>query len=230
MSDSHTEEDPATLGRLTARPSPPDARAYGRGEWVDVGDWRSEFYAPSWLKSEPTAPLLLALHGAGGTPERTLPMVAPLANELGFLVFAPKSLRMTWDILEGGFGPDVKFIDEALARIFAEHPVDPARIAICGFSDGASYALSLGLGNGDLFSEVIAFSPGFALNLGAHGRPRIFISHGDRDRVLPIDACARPTARQLAASGYDVRYEEFAGGHTVPPELVDAALRRFMDA
>ena len=30
-----------------------------------------------------------------------------------------------------------------------------------GFSDGASYALSLGAANGDLFTHIAAFSPGF---------------------------------------------------------------------
>ncbi len=30
-----------------------------------------------------------------------------------------------------------------------------------GFSDGASYALSLGVPNGDLFTHIVAFSPGF---------------------------------------------------------------------
>jgi poly(3-hydroxybutyrate) depolymerase len=39
--------------------------------------------------------------------------------------------------------------------------VDPQRICVSGFSDGASYALSLGLANGDLFTHVAAFSPGF---------------------------------------------------------------------
>jgi predicted esterase len=30
-------------------------------------------------------------------------------------------------------------------------------------------------------------------------------------------------ARELAAAGRDVRYHEFAGGHVVPPEIVDEA-------
>jgi phospholipase/carboxylesterase len=34
-------------------------------------------------------------------------------------------------------------------------------VALGGFSDGASYALSLDLTNGDLFASLIAFSPGF---------------------------------------------------------------------
>ena len=40
--------------------------------------------------------------------------------------------------------------------------IDPSRIAMAGFSDGASYSLSVGLANGDLFSAVFGFSPGLA--------------------------------------------------------------------
>ncbi|MDP3173598.1 MAG: hypothetical protein Q8M88_04105 [Phenylobacterium sp.] len=225
---SPTDDEPASLGRLTARAPDVEARDYSRSDWIETGDWETEFYAPTSCRDAAAVPLLVLFHGAGGLPQRTLPMIAPLADELGFLVFAPKSLGMTWDIIEGGFGPDVKFIDESLKLIFAEHPVDPARVGVSGFSDGASYALSIGLSNGDLFSDAIAFSPGFSMNLGAVGRPRIFISHGERDRVLPIDMCARPTARQLAGAGYDVLYKEFPGGHTAPPELVEIAVRRFV--
>lgn len=41
--------------------------------------------------------------------------------------------------------------------------IDPAHVAIGGFSDGASCALSLGLVNGDLFTHVMAFSPGLVV-------------------------------------------------------------------
>jgi predicted esterase len=61
----------------------------------------------------------------------------------------------------GSYGPDVDFINRSLQYVFDRYTVDPARLGIAGFSDGASYALSLGLPNGDLFSHIIAFSPGF---------------------------------------------------------------------
>ncbi len=64
-------------------------------------------------------------------------------------------------LLRGGFGPDVRFIDKALSKVFGSYRIDPSHLAVAGFSDGASYALSLGLPNGDLFSHIIAFSPGF---------------------------------------------------------------------
>jgi predicted esterase len=41
--------------------------------------------------------------------------------------------------------PDVALIDQALSEIFNRYMVDASRLALGGFSDGASYALALGL-------------------------------------------------------------------------------------
>jgi predicted esterase len=38
--------------------------------------------------------------------------------------------------------------------------IDPVRLAVGVFSDGASYALSLGIPSADLYTHVLAFSPG----------------------------------------------------------------------
>lgn len=102
--------------------------------------------------------------------------------------------------------------------------MDPAHIAVEGFSDGASYALSVGITNGDLFTHVIAFSPGFMAPAGQQGLPHLFISHGTRDEVLPINACSRKIMPQVERAGYDVLYREFDGSHTVPPEIAREAL------
>ncbi len=131
-------------------------------------------------------------------------------------------------MIRGGYGPDAAFVDLALGQVFATYAVDPHRIAVGRFSDGASYALSLGLGNGGLFSDVLAFSPGFAAPAEVHGSPRIFLSHGRADEVLPIERCGRRLARELRRAGYDLDSREFAGGHVVPPDLVEAAFGRFM--
>jgi predicted esterase len=97
--------------------------------------------------------------------------------------------------------------------------VDARRLAITGFSDGASYALSLGLTNGDLFTRVIAFSPGFMTPAQRRGKPSLFVSHGTRDGVLPIERSSRRIVPQLERAGYEVRYREFEGGHVVPPGI-----------
>jgi phospholipase/carboxylesterase len=43
-----------------------------------------------------------------------------------------------------GWGKDVAFINGSLAQVFDEYNIDPKKIALEGFSDGSTYALSLG--------------------------------------------------------------------------------------
>jgi phospholipase/carboxylesterase len=128
----------------------------------------------------------------------------------------PESRGPTWDVIMGAYGPDVAFLDAALEQVFRQHRVDPRRVALAGFSDGASYALSLAIGNGDLFTHALAFSPGFAAPPDPVGRPVIFVSHGTEDDVLPVDRCSHRLVPRLQRAGYEVRYHEFAGGHYVP--------------
>jgi phospholipase/carboxylesterase len=97
--------------------------------------------------------------------------------------------------------------------------VDPQRMMIAGFSDGASYALSLGLVNGDAWRRTAAFSPGFIVPAEWHGSPTFFVSHGRSDNILPIDVAGRRVVTMLQRGGYRVRYREFDGGHTIPPEI-----------
>jgi predicted esterase len=168
------------------------------------------------------------LHGAGGEAAHAMALVRDVAAARGVVVLAPASRGPTWDVIRGGYGPDVAALDRALAGLFERLAIDPARIAVGGFSDGGSYALCLGLANGDLFVDVLAFSPGFAAPAVMTGRPRIFISHGDRDEVLPVERCGRRLAQALGEGGYEVAYREFAGGHAVPPEMVADAIDRFL--
>lgn len=181
----------------------------------------------SWPRHEP-GPLLLMLHGAGGSAAQALSLVREAAESHGVLVLAPDSRDRTWDVILGGFGPDVAFIDLGLGQAFATYAVGPGRVAVGGFSDGASYALSLGLGNGGLFGDVLAFSSGFTAPAEVRGAPRVFLSHGRADAVLPIERCGRRVARALRRAGYDLDYREFEGGHVVPREMVDAAFARFL--
>jgi phospholipase/carboxylesterase len=147
-----------------------------------------------------------------------------VADALGAALLAPDSRGRTWDAIRGEFGEDPAFIDRALARTFDRCAIDPARVWLCGFSDGASYGLSLGLANGDFFSRVLAFSPGFVIPAERHGKPRIFVSHGRQDPILPIDRASRAIVPQLKREGYDVRFDEFEGGHRMPPGILAAAI------
>ena len=188
----------------------------------------SYLYVPATYRAERPVPLVLLLHGAGGHAQQGVGSLRRLADAAGLLLLAPASRGNTWDLLVGRrFGPDLALIDRALGQTFSRYAVAPERVAVGGFSDGASYALSLGITNGDLFGHVVAFSPGFVAPAGQTGSPRIFVSHGTRDRVLPIDRCSRKIVPQLERSGYEVLYREFDGGHTIPPEIATEAVGWF---
>lgn len=213
-------------GRLTARPnntwglnqrsssSGPQLHEYG-SEWL--------LFVPSGADGHAQFPLLVMLHGAACSARDAMLTVQMAAEKRGFMVFAPQSGGTTWDMIREGFGPDFNAINEALNNLFDDYPIDPGNIAIGGFSDGASYALTLGLLNGDLFNAILAFSPGFSLAEQVIGRPRIYISHGRRDPVLPYDRCGAALARTLTGHGLDVRFDPFEAGHIVPLAQVTAA-------
>lgn len=145
-----------------------------------------------------------------------------LADELGLIILAPEAGSRTWDLILGGFGSDVIFINDALQAAYRTVNVDPARICTSGFSDGASYSLSLGLTNGDLFTKIAAYSPGFMHTTEQRGQPEFFISHGTMDEVLPVQS-SYSIVTQLEAAGYTVDFREFDGGHAISLSLARAS-------
>jgi predicted esterase len=167
---------------------------------------------------------VVTLHGAGGDAEAGLALWQPLADVHQLVLLAPESRGSTWDAMGGRFGPDVEYVDRALTRVFELVTLDRCRLTLSGFSDGASYALSLCLANGDLFPHLTAFSPGFIAPAPRIGKSRIFISHGIDDQVLPISRTSRRIVPALRRQGYEVNYREFAGSHIIPPGIVQDAL------
>jgi len=219
------QQKAARSGRLTARPVPVKRTAPRGLLRLGLGTLRDGLiYIPSGYNASHPAPFVLCLHGAGGNAGQALQLLQEHADRGGFVVLAVDSRRSTWDVLMGGYGPDVEFINRALQRTFNAYAIDPARVAVAGFSDGASYALSLGITNGDLFRKVMAFSPGFMAPKEQRGQPPIFVSHGTRDAVLPIERCSRRLVPQLQRADYAVQFREFDGPHTVPQEINSEAV------
>jgi phospholipase/carboxylesterase len=220
-------------GRLRSRPvrTPEGASPVGlrslRSD--DAGSAEGYLYIPAGYRTETPAPLVLLLHGAGEDARDGLAQLRGQADEARLILLALSSHGPTWDSIlgRGRYGSDIATIDRALEHTFSRVTVDPERVGVGGYSDGASYALSLGIANGDLFSDVLAFSPGFLAPAGQTGSPRIFVSHGTQDGWLPIDSCSRRIVPQLERAGYEVRYREFEGGHVVPPAIAREAATWF---
>jgi predicted esterase len=218
----------ADSGRLGVRHAAPTLDL-GPGTHVldDKDGRRALLHIPvSYSAARPT-PLMLMLHGARGDGDRTLEQQRDVAEAQGVILLSPSTRSGTWDAIRGDFAHDFAQIDTLLAQSFERCNVDPARIASAGFSDGASYALSIGLMNGDFFTHIVAHSPGFIIADARAGKPRVYISHGRQDEVLPFDRCGARIAAQLEREGYAPRFDVFDGGHTASPELRSAALAWF---
>lgn len=189
----------------------------------DGGQRDALLYVPDGIGDDRPR-LVVSLHGAGGEPASSIAHFRAYADARRLVLLAPASWGPTWDVILGGWGPDVRTLDAVLEPILNAWPVDPDDVAVSGFSDGASYALSLAVANGDLFRRVLAFSPGFLASAPPAGRPDVFVTHGVADTVLPINRTSRVLVPRLRAAGYQVDYREFSGPHTVPAELVAAGL------
>jgi predicted esterase len=177
------------------------------------------------------APLIVLLHGAGGNARNFLDQFKRTADERGLVLLSVQSSGRTWAVRKPNEREaDVANIKTAIRELAGKSPVDANRMTVMGFSDGASYALSIGMAYPRLFRSIVAFSPGYAF---APSRldtdQRIFIAHGRRDPILPAEN-TREMVKGLESAGFDPDVRWFNGGHEIDPALkaagIDFALAR----
>lgn len=221
----------AATARLKARPGTPTKGVLPAGLHVLGLDRARDAYlsVPSGIKDGDVVPLIVMFHGKGQPANEVLGEWKRAAARHKCLVLAPSSRSFTWDVTQGPGGPDAQFVDRAIAAVFDHFTVDPKHIAASGFSDGGTYCLSIGLVNGDFFSDILAFSPINYNAPNAVGQPRIFFCNGNKDQGA-IFTNTTSMARQLKADGYDVEFYEFDGGHWMDEKGVKKAMARFMGA
>ncbi|CAN5262225.1 serine esterase [soil metagenome] len=171
--------------------------------------------------------LILAFHGAGGSPRDGLYVFREAWDEPGLVLLAPGALGSTWSAIHGE-DRDLETVNQALAETWRRCRIDRRRVAVGGFSDGATHALSIGLQNGGIFRSVMALSPGGLLAVAHRGKPRVFISHGTGDDVLPYSRSRKSIVPGLRGSGYSVTFRSFVGGHEVPTSISRAAVRWYL--
>jgi phospholipase/carboxylesterase len=223
-------EAAASDGRLRSRPGTPktDPPIGKSNLGLAKSDRDGLFFVPSTYKSAAPAPFALLLHGAGQRANELFAPLSTLAESRGLVLLAVDSREATWDLTYGGFGADVAFIDSALAWAFARVAVDPKRLGVIGFSDGASYALAHGQVNGDLFRRTIAYSPGFLAPVKPTGKSEYFVTHGTADRILSFANTRDAIVPSLKRVGYSVEFRQWDGGHGINKPLMEESVDWFV--
>jgi phospholipase/carboxylesterase len=224
------ETDPLVVivsdGRVSARPTAAPTHAVPVGLHtigLATGARDGLLYVPTGYNAAVATPFVVVLHGATRNGLEMIEAMREFADVNTVVLLAPDSRGATWDMIQGGMGPDIYYMTNALTWAFDRIKVDAARVGIAGFSDGASYALTLGRINGDLFTRVAAFSPGLIGNGPHNGTPEFFITHGANDNVLPAGRTRLFIVPELRDQGYTVTYTEFDGGHGVTKALLGEA-------
>ncbi len=179
-----------------------------------------------------SCPLIVVLHGYGGEARNNAEIYRRVAAKLGAIVAAPSALRPG----PAGRGFSWTFRDEAewwvlraMDRVSAEHPVDPERVVLAGFSQGANVALGVGLRHPRRFAGLLPVAGHYdpsRMPAATRGGPRIYLLTGSRD---PRVDSFRAAERQLAGAGLDVRLRIVPGvGHSYP-QRVDHELGKALE-
>ena len=221
---------PSLLGRLdfqftkpTKEPLPPGKHPLGIAQERDT-----YLYVPQDLPKDKDIPFLVMFHGASGSMEKVQDFFIPLAEKHKFLLMIPQSMFITWDLSIAGNGPDLERLQRALKIVFDHFPIAKNRLGFAGFSDGASYSLTIGITNGDIVSHVIAFSGGYMNVYTPNGKPPVFIAHSPEDEQLPIKTSGLQHVEKLREGGYDVEFLEFHGPHKLQQPVVDKGIEFFL--
>lgn len=213
------------------QPEPRDEPSPTGHVFVERGESRAILLTPTEIDPTKRYPLITVLHGAGRQDEMLVKACRdqPEARDAFFLV--PRSQLATWDLIASPERADLDFLEYAYDLIYRRYPIDAGRQALLGYSDGASYALSVGLSNPHLFRAVMGWAAGFialdtTFNLDDARKPAVLLEYGTHDEVFPFDRVALPMRENLLKAGYSVEFRVDQGGKHWPstdflPEALD---------
>lgn len=194
-----------------------------------------------YVEGSPDAPLLLLLHGTGGSPEDLLGLARELSPNSAVLAPAgPVSehgaARWFRRLAEGVFDHEdvVKRANE-LADFVVEarekYGLGDRRLVAVGFSNGANIAAAVTLLRPEAVREAALFAamspvpepPSHDLSA-----TRVFLANGEHDPMAPL-ASTEELIRLLRERGADVVTHRHPGGHQITLDGVRAAAKWIMN-
>lgn len=195
---------------------------------------------PNDYDPKKTYPLIVGLHGYGGTMAGLTAAFDGLRDQPVLLAFLQGEYKregggwswyvMTEDrtVWEKVDEIAVARVVEAIQKIKSAYPV--GKITVFGFSQGASMAYLVGLLHPALISGKAAVSGNLpeidrqgsilhAANIAEAKNVRIFVGRGLADKAVPREEYSRQI-EYLSKAGYAVTTYEFQGGHTLTGMLM----------
>lgn len=203
---------------------------------------------PDELQDGQRYPLVVGLHGAGGTAEDFVRLFTGHGVRQPFFFAVPQG-PYTIDAggrpgfvwyrrlpgIRRGVEPHSRqfteaFLLDVVDEVAARYPVDRDRVFLMGFSQGAFMSFSLGLRHPERFRGVIPVGgwvgadelPGDALTRAAETGIRFLICHSPEERVVAFNE-AEAAISLLQGHQMAVELHRYPGGHVLTPELAKHA-------
>ncbi len=184
--------------------------------------------------------VVVGLHGFGSLAERFIGVAPPFTS--AGIIFAAVKAPYAFTYEDGRIGYDwslrhlrrrepgdraaelsLDYIRNVLEALRTRYRAE--RLYLMGFSQGGAFAYRSAVTNSELIDGLIVFGSRFDESWFSDGSLAeastvpVFIAHGDTDESTSLSV-AEGAGETLRALGYDVTFRPFAGGHSVPLEIV----------
>ncbi|WP_173916362.1 alpha/beta hydrolase [Halobacillus sp. Marseille-Q1614] len=182
------------------------------------------------------SPVLLLLHGTGGTEEDLLPIAEMIDSQAAVLsvrgnVSENGMPRFFRRISEGVFDEEdlknrTEELHEFLDQAAAEYGFDRSRVIAVGYSNGANIAASLLFHYKESLKAAILYHPMVPLRnhaLPDHSNLSIFIGTGENDPICPAEETKElQSILEQAGASVNVHWERM-GHRLTEQEVIESA-------
>jgi phospholipase/carboxylesterase len=189
-------------------------------------------FLPTGYEPNYPYPLLVFLHGQGGSEEQVLKLAPRLSRRNYVCIGLRGPLPLGDDGRDGySWGPDSggdalieDYVFRAVEQTRRTYHVHSERIYLAGFCEGATLAYRLGLTHPERFAGVIALNGamprgGPLLRLPDVRPLRVLIGHGIANAVVPLSMAKRDHL-VLYAAGLNVRLRTYPTTHRLHPQML----------
>jgi phospholipase/carboxylesterase len=188
---------------------------------IEQREGRAVLLTPEVIDPDRRYPLITVFHGAGRHEEHFVKACRGEPERCDALFLIPRSIGPTWDLIADRGEVDLEFLEYAWDLIYRRYPVDRERQVLVGYSDGASYALSMALSNPGFFDAALCWAAGFVVvDRSAIPHPgskaRLYLEYGTHDPLFSFEQIAVPMRDNLRKAGYDVTFSVDEGGRHWP--------------